>query len=189
VHLKWHTPADNLDATKTPDPSKLYHEFCWGESLMVADVDALARTALDDPRVVNVFIEFTKFVEGFGGGREVRPRATAALGETAKAQPGQVRRIVQALVEATQFEPRSPHSNRGDHGKGVPPPAQKGDGEERQGQPHVDARQCVAAVNALAAIGPAARDAIPVLRKLKLSPQMAIRQAAIAALEKINPEP
>jgi HEAT repeat protein len=131
------------------------------DDLILEDMAALRAIAPDEPDTLTVLMELTTYEGRFYQGGPIRAAAATALGELATRQPDRRQDIVKTLVAATQFRPKS--------------------GKEWGAQP-----TAIAAINALAMIGPHAKEAIPELKKLKLSSEMAIREAAAAALEKIE---
>jgi HEAT repeat protein len=130
------------------------------EHLAVMDMAALQAVAADEPETVSLMIELATFEGQFGEGGQIRQAAIAALAELAKKQRDRRPAIVKALVAAAQFQSRVAGWQ--------------------------DQQTCIAAINALGAIGPDARQAIPELKKLKLSPDKSIREAASAAVEQIE---
>jgi HEAT repeat protein len=136
--------------------------FFIDDSFMLEEMATLQAIAPDELDTVNLMIELTTY-EGYFSGGQVRHVAAIALGELAKKHPGKRQEIIKALLAATQFHP---------------PRWQQ-----------LDQPTCIAAIGALGKIGPDAKEAIADLKKLKLSPDMAIREAAGAALEKIDPRP
>jgi hypothetical protein len=131
------------------------------EELAGADIAALRAVAPDDPGTANLLTELATYESQLSRGW-IRQAAVAALGDVANSQPSRRREIVKTLMAAAQFQPSN--SQR------------------------PDAQTTIAALNALAVIGPDPTEAVPEVKKLKLSPDANIRQAAGAALEKIDKE-
>jgi HEAT repeat protein len=134
-----------------------------GGELILGDMAALRAIAPDEPNTVKVMIELTTYEGQLYQGGQVRAAAATALGDLATRQPDRRDEIVKALVAATQYRPNY--------------------GNEWTEQPAM-----IAAITALGQIGPYASEAVPALRKLNLNPQRPIREAASAALEKIEPQ-
>jgi hypothetical protein len=130
------------------------------EHLAVIDMGALQAVAANEPETVKLMVELATFEGQFGEGGQIRPAAISALTELATKQRDQRPAVVKALMAAAQFQSRVGRWQ--------------------------DQQTCIAAINALGAIGPDARQALPDLKKLKLSPDMSIRQAASEAVEKIE---
>jgi HEAT repeat protein len=126
-----------------------------------ADIGALAKLAPTDPEVIKLLMDLSEHLPAnnpFYGG-QVQLSAVEALREIGKNYPEQRKRIVPALIAAA------------------------GEEDRRRG---FGAQQSLAAIRALGDFGPDARAAVPALKKLKLHPEDAIRQAASSALEKIE---
>jgi HEAT repeat protein len=134
-----------------------------GEGDILEELASLRAIAPDEASTVAMIVELANYEGGVGQGSRVRAAAAAAIGELAERHPDQRLEMIKAMVRAAQFRPQ--RSNM------------------------VDSYTSVAAINALGKIGPKAKDAVPVLKKLKFSPDVAIREAATAALEKIDPQP
>jgi HEAT repeat protein len=170
AHIKWNASkhnagsADEDDLLGSDSESRLFHPQIRSDRMLFADVVALLQIAPKEPGTVRVMIELITPETNRGCDRVVRARAATALGELAKGQHDLRQDIVKALVTATD----------------------KRDYEVRWNS---DEEARVTAINTLAQIGPDAKEAIPALKKLKLCPEMAIRRAAISALEKIDRQP
>jgi HEAT repeat protein len=132
------------------------------EDVVLVDLATLRAIAPDESSTLSIIVELATYEGENGEGSQVRAAAATAIGELANRRPEQRPEMIRALLAAAQF-----HSPRGNM---------------------MDSKTSTAALNALAKIGPEAKDAIPVLKKLKLSQDMAIREAAAAALEKITGE-
>jgi hypothetical protein len=130
------------------------------ESMLIADIAALAKLGAGESAVVELFKELTKFQKANRGGWQVRPAAINALVAAGKAQPTRRKELVPVLVAATAESP----DIFGRH----------------------DEATCLAAIKALGEFGPDAKAAVPRLKDLKLSSSMMIRDGARAALEKIE---
>jgi hypothetical protein len=131
------------------------------EGMLIADITALSKLGPGEPEVVELFKELTKYRKDhrFGGVHgQVRTAAIDALVATGKAQPRQRKELVPVLIAATDVTAL-----------------------ERFGQ-----TTCLAAIKALGEFGPDANAAIPKLKDLKLSSSMQVRDAARAALDKIE---
>jgi HEAT repeat protein len=146
----------------------------------VADIKALRVVASDDPATAVLLLELMTY----GGQRpsdegwQIRNAATAALRDVAKSQPSQRREIVKSLVAAIRNAQTTAEGASGRHPLHI--------------EDIVAAEQsfqtAIVAINTLAEIGPDAKEAVPELKKLKLSPSASMRRAAIAALERIDPQ-
>jgi len=129
--------------------------------VLIADIAALAKLGPGEPEVVELFKELTKFQKDRFGryrGWQVRTVAISALVATGKAQPDRRKELVPVLVAATEST------------------------DSRQ----QDETTSIAAIKALGEFGADAKAAIPALKKLKFSSSMPVREAARAALDKIE---
>ena len=128
------------------------------EWMLAVDIQALAKHGPVEPEVVALFSELCKFQKYGGVGMQVRQAALGALVETGKAQPGRRKELVPLLVAATETPPSLDYNEQ----------------------------VRLTAIKALGEFGADAKAAIPALKALKLSLSMAIRDAASAALERIE---
>jgi HEAT repeat protein len=129
-------------------------------SAVLTDIAVLGRIGPDDPAVVRELIELAKLQPGrpFYLQSGIHAAAVRGLQEAGKADPALRGQIVPVLVSALD--------------NSYP------DAREEQTR--------LAAIAALEAFGSDSTEAVPVLKKLKLDPSMPVRQAAAAALEKIE---
>jgi hypothetical protein len=122
-----------------------------GIGLAVADIGALGKIAPDEPVVLQTLLDLTTFqMQDHDDDNAVRAAAVNALRDVGRSQPSRRKQIVPVLVNVAE--------------------GSQGDPSERP--------MCVAALDALGSFGPDAAAAIPALRRIKLSPDMGLRQAA-----------
>jgi hypothetical protein len=144
-------------------PDGVFAGQFFSDDPVVADIAALREIAPNEEATARAIIGLTASGEEYGGaGWKYRKAAATALGDLAKAQPRQRPAMVKALVAATDYH--YPRTNA------------------------IDRELAIAAMTSLGRIGPDAQVAIAQLKKLKLSSDATIRQAASAALEKIEPQ-
>ncbi len=129
------------------------------DAMLIADIAALAKLGPAESEVVKLFVEMTKLPQGrFGRGWQVRPAAINAIVATGNAQPARRKDLVQVLIAATEITVFG----------------------------QIDEGTRLAAIKALGEFGTDAKAAIPALKNLKLSSSMRVREAARAALDKIE---
>lgn len=161
------------------------------DAIMSEDVRALGTVAPDDPAVQKALIESCKFsfVDRFGRefGQSVRSAAVTALGELVRKNPEQAKRIAPGLLTAT---------------KSMIDPEVRGQAIGILGtmaESDADLRPQIApglltlikagdfnAISAIAKCGRDAKDALPLLKQLKLNPQEAVRTAVNDAITQIE---
>ena len=145
----------------------------WRELIAV-----LLNIAPDEQLVIKTLIKLTMIRNATFGTFTVRVAAVSGLGEIGRLYPDKRKQIVPALIAALDIQDEGA-SLFGGPGSGI-----GGIGKDRPRR-H-DQQTCRAAIEALKGFGPDAKEAVPALKKLKLNPEMMIREAAIAALEKIE---
>ncbi len=131
--------------------------------ILVPVLEALEEIDGDNPEVIKTLIASMHVTPVYIDLRAVRQTAIAALGKIGDTFPAKRGELVAPLVEALDAR-----LNRG----------RTPDDQTR-----------IAAAGVLGRFGPVAKEAIPALKKLKLDPDMQVRDAAAAAIERINRQP